>query len=186
MSKATNILDLCTECATNLYGSKPPNSQYTQQTINLLFGTCAAESAFKDRRQKNFSLNAIEGAWGLWQCEEIAMIDYLSYLRRSPTVRKNFARFIFNGLNDDLEGILNMGPYSLLKLVHDWDRLAVAFARLHYFRFPQPIPVSIEDQAEYWKKYYNTHLGSGTTEKYLTAWRQLCLPHLNPQQHRTQ
>ena len=40
-------------------------------------------------------------------------------------------------------------------------------ARLHYRRVPKPLPRTIEEQAVYWKSFYNTSKGRGTTEKFL-------------------
>ena len=36
---------------------------------------------------------------------------------------------------------------------------AVAAARLQYFRVPDQIPTTLEGQAKYWKKYWNTDAG---------------------------
>ncbi len=45
--------------------------------------------------------------------------------------------------------------------------LAMIFTRLKYKLIPEEIPKTIEDRAEYWKKFYNTELGKGTIEHYL-------------------
>jgi hypothetical protein len=71
-----------------------------------------------------------------------------------------------------------MGSHGLLRMIHDWDRLAVLFARLHYIKFPEAVPRTVSGQAEYWKRYYNTVLGKGTPEKYLKHWRELIAPHV--------
>lgn len=47
--------------------------------------------------------------------------------------------------------------------------LASAFARLQYWRAPAAIPSDLLDQAKYWKKYYNSHLGKGKPEHYVVA-----------------
>ena len=43
----------------------------------------------------------------------------------------------------------------------------IAMCRLHYRRIPKPLPSSIEGQAKYWKKYYNSMAGRGTVEDFL-------------------
>lgn len=50
---------------------------------------------------------------------------------------------------------------------------AVAMARIHYLRVPDPLPEpdDLEALAKYWKDHYNTHLGKGTVEKFLSAYR---------------
>ena len=52
------------------------------------------------------------------------------------------------------------------------DTFATVAARLIYFRVPQPIPNADDDiaMAEYWKTFWNTHLGKGTVDKFLTDW----------------
>lgn len=45
--------------------------------------------------------------------------------------------------------------------------LCLIFTRLLYKLVTRPIPLSIEERAEYWKEFYNTKLGKGTPEHYL-------------------
>lgn len=54
-------------------------------------------------------------------------------------------------------------------------RFAAAMCRVFYRRIkaPLPGPGDLAGQAAYWKKYYNTHLGKGTTDQYASAWRNL-------------
>lgn len=47
--------------------------------------------------------------------------------------------------------------------------LAMICTRLKYRLIAEEIPISIEDRAKYWKKYYNSELGKGTIEHYLSA-----------------
>jgi len=49
---------------------------------------------------------------------------------------------------------------------------ACAMCRVHYFRQPDALPGQgeYEDQAAYWKEFYNTPMGSGTEEEYLENW----------------
>ena len=64
---------------------------------------------------------------------------------------------------------------SILQDVEElrWNLLyAAAMTRVHYRRVRAPLPAAgdIRAQAEYWKEYYNTSLGKGTVEEYLTNW----------------
>jgi hypothetical protein len=54
---------------------------------------------------------------------------------------------------------------------------AILMARIYYQRVPAPLPPADNPQAlaEYWKKYYNTHLGKGTVAKALEAYNKLCV-----------
>ena len=48
---------------------------------------------------------------------------------------------------------------------------AVAAARFQYFRVPEKIPTTLEGQAKYWKKYWNTAAGKGTPEQYIIHYK---------------
>ncbi len=45
--------------------------------------------------------------------------------------------------------------------------LSLLFCRLYYLLIPKPIPVTLKGRAKYWKKYYNSYLGKGTTKHYV-------------------
>jgi len=50
---------------------------------------------------------------------------------------------------------------------------ATAMCRIKYWMVPGPqIPATIEGQAEYWKAHWNTHMGAGTTPKYILDYRR--------------
>jgi len=46
--------------------------------------------------------------------------------------------------------------------------LGAIFCRLKYILVPKPIPADIQSRADYWKVYYNSVLGSGTVEHYIS------------------
>lgn len=47
--------------------------------------------------------------------------------------------------------------------------LSILFCRLKYLLVRDPIPPLVDDRARYWKKWYNSILGKGTTEHFLYA-----------------
>ena len=47
---------------------------------------------------------------------------------------------------------------------------ATAMARLDYHRASETIPKTLELQAEYYKKYYNTSGGKATIDEYITNY----------------
>lgn len=49
---------------------------------------------------------------------------------------------------------------------------ATIMCRLHYYRRPEPMPDTLQGQAQFWKSVYNTPLGAGTVEQYIDSWRQ--------------
>jgi hypothetical protein len=174
---AKTLLDLCRECAHGVYGDRPPTPRYGEAVAMLLAGTAATESHLVYRRQRGFSMDSLGGAWGLWQTEAAPVGDNIKFLRARPAVLKSASAFLFLG-QGELDAILGMGNHGLMRLIHDDDRFAVLMARLHYFRFAQPVPLDTRGQAEYWKTYYNTRLGKGTPDKYLADWRRLVEPAL--------
>lgn len=50
---------------------------------------------------------------------------------------------------------------------------AAAMCRVHYRRIPKALPAAgdLEDQADYWKEFYNTYLGAGTVEEYIENYQ---------------
>ncbi len=49
--------------------------------------------------------------------------------------------------------------------------LALIYCRLFWLLIPEPIPATLQGRAEYWKKYYNTSAGKGTTQDYINNVR---------------
>ena len=59
------------------------------------------------------------------------------------------------------------------RMVYDL-RFATAMARLHYRRRSEPLPQHTDIEAiwEYYKKYYNTHLGKAEKEESIKHYRK--------------
>ena len=51
------------------------------------------------------------------------------------------------------------------------DAYCAAMARLVYLRRPERIPAGVEEQAWYYKHFYNSLSGGGSETKYLEDWR---------------
>ena len=52
----------------------------------------------------------------------------------------------------------------------EWDlRLDIIMCRLKYLSIPEKLPAfnDLDEMADYWKKYYNTPLGRGTTDEFI-------------------
>lgn len=162
--------DLARECANKIFSKTPPNEVYAEAVASLLLGTGATESGFTQRRQRNYSMAENSGAWGLWQTEEGSVQDNINRLKRDDLLRKNCSLFLLG--HEDMSGILNTSSHCLLRMIYSWDRLAILMCRLHYFKFKAPIPKDLQGQAEYYKIYYNTMLGKGSSEKYLKDFKR--------------
>ena len=51
--------------------------------------------------------------------------------------------------------------------------VAAAFARAYLYTIPKPIPTDITEQGGYWKKYYNTSSGKGTSRRFVREGKNL-------------
>jgi len=120
--------------------------------INLLLGTAAQESYF------GTYLRQIGGgpALGVFQMEPATFIwlrDH--YVERPPFNMTDLAERIAEELEWDLQ-------------------LAILMARLRYWIVPRALPDAndIEGLARYWKDYYNTRFGQGTTEEFVENYKK--------------
>ena len=175
------IIDLCKSCAENIYGVTRPNARYANSIAALLAGTAATESEFQYRRQHGFDYEQGGGAWGLWQTEWAAVSDSIKYLKSRPALFERARMWVYLRGTVDLAELIDAPVDRVLRVLRHNDALACLFARLHYLRFSAAIPDTVEGQATYWKKYYNTHLGAGTPQKYIAKFHHYVLPHWTTQ-----
>jgi hypothetical protein len=80
---------------------------------------------------------------------------------------ENFLKYR-NVLSD---AVLDIGGPNAPELI--WNlKYSVAMCRVHYRRVRSPLPQAgdVAGQAQYWKTYYNTELGKGTTQEYIDNW----------------
>lgn len=97
---------------------------------------------------------------GIWQVDRVAY-EATKDLRSHPGLRR-----LHRAISLTLNGLDWLGTtwedcrdpvYSCLA------------ARLYLAAIPEAVPSSLEDQAAYWKKYYNTEAGKGTEEAFIQA-----------------
>lgn len=122
---------------------------YSEAAVNLLLGTAAQESAL------GTYLVQINGtAKGLYQMEPETYYDIILWLRGHGEFAKLTENYRIPMNADQLIG-------------NHW--LATAYARLKYYRYPQPLPDKNDKLglARYWKRVYNTPLGKGSTVAFL-------------------
>ncbi len=101
---------------------------------------------------------------GIWQIDRIAYEETKNVTSHPSLVR--------------LHRIMKEAAISLGLRTFDWplttwqDLTMPAFscvaARLYLALIPQAVPDSLEEQANYWKKYYNTIAGNGTREQFMS------------------
>lgn len=128
---------------------------------NLLLCTAAHESHL------GHYLKQVRGpALGIYQIEPAThkdvWVNYLAYRNDLVSKVKSLTSSInSNALPADDQLITNLA-------------YATAIARLIYQRAPDALPDAddIDGLANYWKQYYNTPLGKGTTDDFITHYHQ--------------
>jgi len=122
---------------------------------NLLLGTAAVET------DMGLYLKQIEGpARGIYQMEPDTEKDiWQTYLSVNPQIAAIVSR--------------TMIPHRPFNQALGNFYYATAMARVHYWRFPEPLPEhdDVDGLATYWKKYYNTRDGSGTVEDFVIKYQ---------------
>lgn len=140
----------------DIFGKQSENKK------RLILGTMMQESRFIYRRQFN------DGpARGLGQIEPNTAYDifknYLNY-------RHDMLRKVLKTTN---QGFNCMSKKSLETELEKNDLFNLVMLRMCYYRVPKAVPSSDLEIAKYWKKYYNTELGAGTTEEFLHSLKKL-------------
>ena len=123
----------------------------------LLLGTAIQESHLKYLRQLNNG-----PALGYFQMEPKTHDDiWKNFLDYRPTLAAKILSL--GGISD--------ASSNLLTTNHKY---AAAMARIQYLRAPKPLPTSgdINAIAQYWKQFYNTGGGKGTTDEFVINWQK--------------
>ena len=132
---------------------------YSHDAMMMVHRTGIVESKYKYLMQKGG--NNI--ARGFWQCEPFTAVslcnDYLQFrtklLERCAEVCHLDKDYFINPEESEWQDILTTNI-----------KAGIVCCRLHYWRIPKPMPKSLDDQAVYWKAYYNTNKGAGTTKHF--------------------
>lgn len=132
---------------------------HSKASESLMLGTCAVESDF------GTYIHQIGGGPALGPFE------------MEPTTHDSlWTHYIHNrsGLRDTIMNICNLSSYPDASLMMFDLRYATVMARIKYWPVPEKLPEAndIKGQARYWKKYYNTAGGKGTTSKFISKYTQ--------------
>ena len=132
---------------------------YSDQAVDLIYNTGLVESNYQYLRQLG------DGpARGFFQMEGATAVDICkNYLCYRPKLMGKIENICF--LNNFV--IPASDQKQLEFLLETNIGFSILMTRLHYRRVPKPLPYTLEDQAIYWKAYYNSHLGKGTVEKFI-------------------
>lgn len=130
--------------------------------INLLLGTAAQESSLGTYIVQGKTLDNND-ALGIFQ-QQRSGYDYIWNVIISNNVALRTKIKLFLGY----EGKPN---FSRLMTDH---ALAAIICRLFYFDVKEPLPTSPEIMALalYWKRYYNTSQGAGTTQQFMSNYQK--------------
>lgn len=131
--------------------------KYSDDAVELLLFTCAAES------DGGTYIHQIKGsALGLYQMEPATHQDiWINYIYCADSLST-----IIN-LNFNINGKIDAG-----RMIYDL-QYATVMARLHYSRFPEPLPSRNDVNAmfDYYKKYYNTAEGKATKAESIKKYK---------------
>jgi len=104
-------------------------------------------------------------AYGLFQMEKATHDDlHANFISKKPLLAMRLQTLTIEGMAGHLQMHGNM-------------YYAAAMCGIHYLRVKAPLPDQgdLEAMAKYWKRYYNTILGSGTEAEFIKR----CRPILN-------
>jgi hypothetical protein len=124
---------------------------YSPDSVNLILGTIAQESAYGKYRKQLGNGPAL----GICQMEPATFNDICkNYLKYHPDIEAK------------IKEVARVTVLSALDMISN-DRLSVCMCRVHYLRVSAKMPVTIEGYAAYWKQYYNTVKGKGTEAEFI-------------------
>lgn len=137
-------------------------SLWSQAAENLVLGTALVES-------KAEYIHQVRGpALGLWQMEPATHDDiHANFL----AFRKDFAAKLAELTTS---AAITSGANEMVGNLY----YACAMCRIHYRRVREelPPPDDAEGHASFWKRHYNSSLGSGTVERALPHFIVACTP----------
>ena len=127
---------------------------YSKDALVMIMRTGMAETGFRHLKQMG------DGpALGFFQVEPNTIKDTMdNYVKYRSKIQDCLLKLGY--ADDDVS-------YRVMSNI----ALQVAFCRLKYRRDKHAMPKAsdVEGQAKYWKRVYNSHLGKGTIEHFLSA-----------------
>ena len=139
---------------------KGVGSKYcTDDAVILVHRTGLVESKYQYLMQ----VGGDNIARGFFQCEPWVAVDVCeNYLKYRTDLMKRVADACYL----DWSYFVDPDEDSWRHILTTNIAAQIILCRLHYRRVPKPLPKTLDDQAQYWKTYYNTSKGSGTVEHF--------------------
>ena len=133
----------------------------SKDAVMLVLATGIVESRYEYIRQMG------DGpARSFWQVEPASAVDNCQhYLKYRSGLMKDCAK----------ASLVNLRYWQIYEediwaeILEKNIAAGIVHCRLKYRRVPKKLPRSIEGQAEYWKKYYNTEGGKGDPAHFIEA-----------------
>ena len=152
MIDASQMREVITDTL-NALGSKYADPK----AIELVYNTGLVESKYVYIKQ-------IKGpAVGHFQIEPwVGVSTCNDYLKFRESLMKKVAEVCYL----DWSYFINPNEDDWRKILMTNLTAQIIFCRLHYWRVPKSLPRTLEEQATYWKRYYNTAKGAGTPQHF--------------------
>ena len=99
-----------------------------------------------------------------WQVEAATCVDNLAHYLKH---RKKLMLKCAEASVVDIKHWQNFDEILWEDILEKNIAAGIVHCRLKYWRVPKKMPTSVEGQANYWKKYYNSELGAGSVEHYI-------------------
>ena len=139
--------------------SKLGEKYASEDAVNLVIATGIVESRYEYIRQMG------DGpARSFWQVEPATCVDNLAhYLKHRPELMRKCAQATLV----DVKHWQNYDERVWAEILEKNIAAGIVHCRLKYWRVPKKMPSSVEGQAAYWKKYYNSEGGKGDPEHFV-------------------
>ena len=139
----------------------------SKDAVNLVLCTGIVESRYEYIRQLG------DGpARSFWQVEPATCVDNLAhYLKHRPELMRKCA----DASMVDVKHWQILEEKVWAEILEKNIAAGIVHCRLKYWRVPKRMPNTIEGQASYWKKYYNTEGGSGDPQHFIEAFKKWLL-----------
>lgn len=128
---------------------------------NLLLGTATQESRLTYLQQLGSG-----PALGVFQMEPATHDDiWENFLKYKPELARKVRQLA------SVKSIRGDGSVNPFEMVGN-HFYAAAMARIHYYRKPESLPLhdDVQGMGEYWKRHYNTYLGKGSADEFVSHY----------------
>ena len=146
---------------------------WSEAAENLVLGTAVQESILAWVKQRGAG-----PALGFYQMEPATADDICRrYLSTRSELAVRLAKATWPHCRTPT-AYSHLDAKDIARLLVEDLRFATIMCRLRYWMMPAPLPAAndIDSLAQYWKRYYNTVLGSGKADEWSEKYRRFCLP----------